>query len=125
MPRPKKRSVLLIDQDAHALAIYEKRFEGAGWKVARAKHVQEAKKRLARSIPDALVMGLHPLAEGLAFLDELHKDPLMASAVRVVLTDVGDRRTMKEAEALGVKAYLLKGHVVPAEVIRKVKSFFV
>ena len=125
MPRAKKRSILLIDQDAHALSIYEKRFETAGWKVVRAKSFQEGKKKLERDLPDVLMLDLHPLVESIGFLEELSKDPGMASIVRVVLTDVGDRRTIKEVEGLGVKAYLLKGHVSPSEVIRKVKSFLV
>ncbi|MBI5794354.1 response regulator [Candidatus Uhrbacteria bacterium] len=125
MARPKKRSILLIDQDAHLLSIYEKRFEAAGWKVASARSFPEGKKRLARLVPDAIVMDLHPLAGGLIFLEDAYKDPRMASVVRVVLTDVGDRRTVKEVEGLGIKAYVLKGHVSPSELINKIKSSLV
>ena len=124
MARAKKRSILLIDQDAHALSIYEKRFETAGWKVVRAKNFQEGKKKLVRALPDVILVDLHPLTESIAFLEELSKDPAMASIVCVVLTDVGDRRTIKEVESLGVSAYMLKGHSFPSEVIRKVKSFY-
>lgn len=125
MARAKKHTVLLIDQDVHALSIYEKRFEAAGWKVSHAKSFDEAKKRLARLIPDALVTDLHPLTEGLVFLEELNQDLRMASVIRIVLTDVGDRRTIKEVEELGVKAYVLKGHLSPSALINKVKSFLV
>ncbi len=125
MARPKKRTVLLIDQDAHALTIYEKRFEAAGWKVTRAKSFDEAKKRLTRSIPDALVTDLHPLAEGLVFLEDINQDPVLTRVIRIVLTDVGDRRTIKEVEGLGINAYVLKGHVSAQSLINKVKSFLV
>ncbi|MFA4845116.1 MAG: hypothetical protein WC654_00980 [Patescibacteria group bacterium] len=125
MPRVKKRSILLIEQDANFAGIYEKRFEVAGWKVTRAKSFQEGKKKLARMAHDAVMMDLHPLTESMAFLEELGKDPTMTSIVRVVLTDVSDRRTIKEVEGLGVAVYLLKGHVSPSEVIRKVKSYLI
>lgn len=121
MGRIKKRSVLLIDEDTHFSGIYEKRFEAAGWKVGRAKSFQEGKKKLLRSIPDVLILDLHPLTESLVFLEELGKD---SSMKRIVLTDVSDRRTIKEVEAFGVVVYFLKSHVSPSEVIRKVKSFY-
>jgi DNA-binding response OmpR family regulator len=120
MARPKKRSILLIDQDVRFSEIYEKRFETAGWKVMRAKNFQEGKKKFLRTVPDAVIIDLHPLLESIPFLEEL-KD---SQTLCLVLTDVGDRRTIKEVESLGVAAYLLKGHSSPSEVIRKVKSFY-
>lgn len=122
MGRTKKRNVLLIDEDTHFSQIYEKRFEAAGWKMTRTKSFQEGKKKLARSLPDVLIIDLHPLTESITFLEELGKD---VSMTRVVLTDVSDRRTIKEVERLGVAAYFLKGQVSPLEVIAKIKSLFV
>ncbi len=121
MARPKKRSILFIDEDAHFTAIYEGRFEASGWKVIRAKNFQDGKKKLTRTVPDVVVTDLHPLTESIPFLEELKG----SQTIRFVLTDVGDRRTVKEVESLGVAAYFLKSHISPSEVIRKVKSFFV
>lgn len=116
-----KKSLLMVDQDAYYAGIYANRFQSAGWKVWVEENFEAAKKRLKRCSPDVVIADLEPIDEALAFLAGLRQDPKTVKTLQIALTKLGDRRTMKEALGAGVDSYLLKGHFVPSEAVKKVK----
>ncbi|KKW33375.1 MAG: hypothetical protein UY76_C0004G0007 [Candidatus Uhrbacteria bacterium GW2011_GWA2_52_8d] len=116
-----KKTLLMIDQDAYYAGIYANRFEAAGWKVWVEDTITNARKRLKRSVPDVVIIDLDPLDDALAFLVALRADPRSAVTVQIALTQLGDRKTMLAALEAGVDSYLLKGHFVPSEAVKKVK----
>lgn len=118
-----KKSLLIVDQDAYYASIYANRFERAGWKVWMEENMGAAKKRLKRCAPDVIIADLEPLEEVLIFLKELRADPKTANILQIALTKRGDRKTMMETLEAGVDTYLLKGHFVPADAVKKVKRF--
>ncbi len=116
-----KKTLLMIDQDAYYAGIYANRFEAAGWKVWVEDTITNARKRLKRSVPDVVIIDLDPLDDVLAFLVALRTDPRSTKTVQIALTQLGDRKTMLAALEAGVDSYLLKGHFVPSEAVKKVK----
>lgn len=111
----------MVDQDAYYAGIYANRFESAGWKVWVEESVGAAKKRLKRCVPDVLIVDLEPIDEVLAFLRDLRTDPKTDKMFQIALTKLGDRKMMREALEAGVDSYLLKGHFVPSQAVKKVK----
>lgn len=116
-----KKSLLMVDQDAYYAGIYANRFECAGWKVWVAESVVAARKRLKRCTPDVVIADPEPVDEVLMFLRELRADPKTANVLQIALTKLGDRKTMQEALDAGIDSYILKGHFVPSEAVKKVK----
>ncbi|HLD20475.1 MAG TPA: hypothetical protein VJB64_00080 [Patescibacteria group bacterium] len=116
-----KKTILMIDRDAYYAGIYANRFEAAGWKVWVEDTITNARKRLKRSVPDVVIIDLDPLDDALAFLKELRADVRTASSLQIALATLGDRQTMLKAQEAGVDSYLLKGHFVPSEAVKKVK----
>lgn len=116
-----KKTLLMVDQDAFYAGIYANRFESAGWHVSVENSVSDAEKRLEREVPDVIILDLHPLDEALAFLSKVRTSPKTASVLQIALTALGDRETMLRALEAGVDSYLLKGHFVPGEAVKKVK----
>ncbi|MCR4313889.1 MAG: response regulator [Candidatus Uhrbacteria bacterium] len=116
-----KKSLLMVDQDAYYAGIYANRFESAGWNVRVEENIAAAKKRLKRCAPDVLIVDLEPIDEVLAFLRDLRTDPKTEKTLQIALTKLGDRKMMREALQAGVDSYLLKGHFVPSEAVKKVK----
>lgn len=116
-----KKSLLIVDQDAYYAGIYANRFESAGWKVWVEESVGAARKRLKRCAPDVVIVDLEPIDEILAFLRELRTNLNTKKSFQIALTRLGDRKTMKEVLDAGVDSYLLKGHFVPSEAVKKVK----
>ena len=111
----------MIDRDAYYAGIYANRFEAAGWKVWVEDTITNARKRLKRSVPDVVIIDLDPLDDALAFLKELRAYVRTASSLQIALATLGDRQTMLKAQEAGVDSYLLKGHFVPSEAVKKVK----
>lgn len=123
MPRAKKKILLIVDADARLAKIYAGRFEDVGWRVVVAKKIADAKKRIARVMPDALL--IDPTQEGIVFQKELREDPKTATIVQVVLSNESDRGTIARALADNVDAYFLKSHTAPGQVVRKIKQLFI
>lgn len=118
-----KKSLLIVDQDAHWAHVFADRFEHAGWKVWKEESVVAGKKRLKRCAPDVVMVDLDPLDEVLACLVELRHEPKTMKTLQIALTRLGDRKTMKEVLTHGVDHYLLKGDFIPSEAVQKVKRF--
>lgn len=116
-----KKSLLMIDEDVYYAGIYANRFEKAGWKVWVEESIEAAKKRLKRCSPDVVVLDLEDLEEALEFLKGLRLDPKMANALQIGLVKLGDRQSVLKAQEAGIDSYLLKGHFVPSEAVKKVK----
>ena len=116
----KKHTLLLVDQDAYYAGIYANRFEQAGWKVRVAEGIDAAKIQLEKEVPDVMVVDLDPPDETMIFLKEFRGRKDATDTLLVVLSELGDRSLLKEAEEIGVDTYLLKGHFVPAEAVKKV-----
>jgi DNA-binding response OmpR family regulator len=116
----KKHTLLMVDQDAYYAGIYANRFEQAGWKVRVAEGIDAAKTQLEKEVPDVMVVDLDPPDETMIFLKEFRGRKDAKDTLLVVLSELGDRSLLKEAEEIGVDTYLLKGHFVPAEAVKKV-----
>lgn len=116
----KKHTLLMVDQDAYYAGIYANRFEQAGWKVRVAEGIEAAKAQLEKEVPDVMVVDLDPPDETMIFLKEFRERKDSKNTLLVVLSELGDRSLLKEAEEIGVDTYLLKGHFVPAEAVKKV-----
>lgn len=118
----KKPTLLIVDKDAYYGGIYANRFETAGWNVFVEETVVGAKKRIGRKAPDIVMVNLEPVDEVLLFLRELRQNPKTTHMLQIALTQLGNRALMQEAEEAGVDSYILKGHFVPSEAVKKVKK---
>lgn len=115
-----KKTLLMVDQDAYYAGIYANRFEQAGWKVRVAEGIDSAKQQLEKGLPDVMVVDLDPPDETLLFLREFRESSEAKNVLLIVLSEIGDRLILKEAQSIGVDSYILKGHFVPAESVKKV-----
>lgn len=113
--------ILIVDEDAFLAGIYARRFEMGSWDVHVAESVEEAKRHSDKHTPDAVLIDIETVDDGLGFLKDLRRDPETAGITLVALTKLGDKEQIEEAYAAGADAYLLKGHFVPVEVRKKVE----
>lgn len=118
----KKPTLLIVDKDVYYGGIFANRFKTAGWNVFVDDTLAGAKKRIGRKVPDIVMVDLEPVDEALLFLRELRQNPKTAHVLQIALTQLGDRALMQEAEEAGVDSYILKGHFVPSEAVKKVKK---
>jgi|GEM_PF-1011973 len=116
----RKRSVLIVDEDAYLAGIYGRRFEAGGWHVRVAESAEEARKLLSRRVPQAVIIDVEHVEDGLALVSEIRGAPKTAGVALVALSTLGKRDVIASAQRAGANAYLLKGHFVPSEIVEKI-----
>ena len=121
-----KPSVLIIDPDAFLAGIYARKFESDGWKVYVAESIPEGQKIIQKRKVSATV--LEPeidLIQSQVFMEELRQDPATVNLPIVVLSTLFDKKEIERMKRAGASAYLIKGHFVPTEAVRKVRGLLI
>ncbi len=120
---PARPSVLIIDADTFLAGIYARKFEATGWKVYVAETLSEGEKIRAKRKLSALV--LEPdidedATEALIKTIRSQTDtPYLPIAI---LSSLFERPEIERMKRAGADAYLIKGHFVPSEAVRKVRG---
>ncbi len=118
----KKPTVLIIDEDAYLAGIYARKLEIEHCKVRVAEGLDEARKRIKKSVPDIIVIDVAVENKtGFDFIEELRKAKATKKVPIVVITQLGDRASVQIALEKGADDYLIKGHFVPTEAAKKIK----
>jgi len=117
----KKKSLLIVDRDAHYAQIYAQRFEASGWKVLIEEQFENAKKKLERAYPDVVIVDLHPVEEALRFFTTLRAQSETRHILQIALSSEGGRKIMRQVQEAGADHYILKSHFLPSDAVKKVK----
>lgn len=117
------KSILMIEPDPFFAGIYASKFAQERLGVEVAESLAVARKILRRKTPRAILLELAQDRDaGLAFIREVREEPKSFAVPIIVLTDLADRTVIGRAFSAGATEYLLKGHFVPIETVRKVKK---
>lgn len=117
----RKPLVLIVDEDPYLAGIYGSRLEAKNCAVKVAETVADARKRVARTMPDAVLVDVSVDAgAGFDLVRELRANPLAVNTPILVVTELGDRESVKKGREAGADTYLIKGHFVPTEAAEKV-----
>ena len=120
---PHKPSILIIDPDVFLAGIYERKFEADGWKVYVAETLVEGQKILKkRKVSASIVEPDIDQAKSEDFVRGWRQGALTANLPLVVLSTLSEKKEIERMKKAGASAYLLKGHFVPAEAVRKVRG---
>jgi len=118
--------VLLIEPDAFLAGIYATKFSTEQMKTEVAENLASARRSLAKMLPKAVVLDVSvEHGAGFDFIGELRGDPKTFALPIFVLTSLGSREAIGRAFSAGATDYLIKGHFVPIEAVRKVKKAMV
>jgi len=113
--------VLLVEDDDDLRGFTRDALTAGGWTVTEAENGRVALERVARSVPDAIVLDLMmPEMDGFEFLEELRKDAKWRAIPVVVVTgransEVDRRRLNGEVERV-----IQKGGPVGGDLLREV-----
>ncbi|MEK9147894.1 MAG: response regulator [Patescibacteria group bacterium] len=118
-----KQKVLLVEDDPFMATLLSQELAKEGFEVLLATNGEEALKNFKDSKPDALVLDiLLPRRTGLEVLRDIRGLDGGADVPVVVLSNLEEASYIRDAEELGVKAYLIKANVQLAEIVAKVKE---
>ncbi len=117
-----KPTVLIIEEDGYLAGIYARKLEMEHCKVRVVEGLDEARKKLKNLVPSAIILDVAiENRTGFDFIEELKGMNNLKAVPIVVITQLGDKNSVKLALERGATDYLIKGHFVPSEAARKIK----
>ncbi|HSH31824.1 MAG TPA: response regulator [Candidatus Saccharimonadales bacterium] len=116
--------ILLVEDDAILVEMYQAKFELEGHEVEVATNGEECLAVLENYTPELILLDiLMPKLNGFHVLKEIKKEPHLRQIPVILLTNLGEAEVDMNhelANALGVSDYLIKSHHTPDEVVEKV-----
>ena len=118
----KKNKVLVVDDDADTLLVYEKTLSGAGYKVFKARNGEESLEQAKKYQPDIIIMDIMmPKADGISSILKLKGNERTSSIPVIVATSVEEMEDRTVADNLGVAGYFVKRANMD-QIIRKIEE---
>jgi two-component system, OmpR family, alkaline phosphatase synthesis response regulator PhoP len=116
--------IMLVEDDAILVEMYQAKFELEGHGVTVATNGEECLELLENNTPELILLDiLMPKINGFHVLKEIKKQPQLRQIPVILLTNLGEAEVDMNKElagALGVSDYLIKSHHTPDEVVEKV-----
>lgn len=119
------KNILVIDDDAFLIELYALAFQKAGYGVDAAWNGQEALDLITKGEKEyeAAVVDIYmPALDGFGFIQAALDKKLLPANRIYILTNFGESEHIDRARALGVRAFVLKAHHTPAEIIELIRS---
>jgi two-component system chemotaxis response regulator CheY len=125
MPAAAAIKVMVVDDQASMRAMIRRALQDFGFTDVRDKGGASEALSAVRSDRVHLIISDFnmPEMDGLQFLEEVRKDPVIGKTVFIMLTGSSDRELVQKAAALGVNNYLVKPFA-PAALKEKIERVF-
>lgn len=125
MPAAAQIRVMVVDDQASMRAMIRRSLQDLGFRDVRDKgDASEALEAIRADRVHLIVSDYNmPDMDGLQFLEQVRKDPVIGKTVFIMLTGSSDREVVQKAAALGVNNYLVKPFS-PAALKDKIERVF-
>lgn len=118
------KTVLIVEDDEFLAEIYKRQFQNDGFDSQVALNGESALSVLQGSAFDVIILDIMlPKMDGLTLLGEIKKNQKTAKIPVVMLSNLSQDSTVKQALALGAKGYLVKAQYLPPQVVEEVKKY--
>ena len=119
----KRSSILIIEDHPMTLDLFRTKLEMENYNVELASDGMIGLEKALTTNPDLVLLDLMlPRLSGLEILGELRKNPKTIKTPIVILSNWEDEEDIKKGLELGANDFLLKSHITPKEVVRKIKQ---
>lgn len=125
MKTQKKYTVVIVDDDAFLLDMYNLKFQHAGHTVQCYTDPTLAleKLRMHERVDAVLLDLIMPKVTGFEVLRAIREENLCGEYTAVVvLSNQGQERDIEEAKSYGIDGYLIKANTLPSEVLEQVTA---
>lgn len=118
------KRILLIDDDAYILDVYEEVLKSAGYAVDTAIDGQQGLDKLRQGGYDLVLLDIMmPRLDGLGILTFIADNPPpVKNGPIIILSNLDNDLKIKKTLQKGAKAYLIKTNVTPEQLLDKVKK---
>lgn len=123
MTKPK---ILIIEDDADQIVMYQTKFELEGLSLLAAEKAQEGLDLAKKEKPDLILLDLLlkelTVPTGFEILKKLKADEATKDIPVVVLTNFGTQEAKEKSKNLGARDFIIKAQVTPARLVEKVRE---
>ncbi len=119
------KKILIVEDDNFVAEVYFAKLKEMGYETYLAQNGKEGLEAVKKTEPDLILLDiLMPVMDGHEMLEEMRKNEKWKKIPVILLTNVGEKDTIRKVRSLGVNDYLIKSHFTPAEVLDKIKTVF-
>ena len=119
------KKILVVEDDIILQIAIVRAVEDAGFDVVEAIDGEEALRKVEKEKPDLILLDLLlPKKTGWRVLKEIreHKDKSIKNIPIIVLTAIGEEKSLQECSKYGVHEYLIKSDYTLDSVVEKIKN---
>ena len=118
----KKKTILLVEDDAFVSDVYSARFKEEDVCFVLASDGREAMKKLKEDTPDVVLLDIMmPYMDGMEVLEMMKKSDDWKDIPVLMLTNLSEKENIERAMKLGADDYIIKSHFTPSEVSDRVR----
>ena len=118
------KKVLIVEDEKVLADVEAEEFRSRGYEVQVAENGEEAMNQVKEFGPDLIVLDLiMPKKGGLAVLKEIKADPELKNIPVVVLTNLSEDKSVKDAMELGAADYFVKTENAIYEMADKAQNY--
>lgn len=115
--------ILIVEDDKFLRDLCQRKLEKEGFQVLTAIDGEGGLKKMKEEKPSLVLLDIIlPGLDGFEVLKRIQKDPGLKKIPVMVISNLGQEEDEKKALDLGVKAYLIKAHNTPTDIIEKIKK---
>ncbi len=119
----KQIKVLIVEDNDSIADLYNVYLESASFQIKRSVDGEQALVDIADFQPDILLLdAMMPKKGGFEVLEELRAQPETEHLPVIMFTALNQPKDQQRAEALGVKAYLVKSQVVISDIVDTINN---
>jgi CheY-like chemotaxis protein len=118
----KHYKILIVEDDKFLIDMYTLKFGEHGFVVTPSFGPPDAISRLEEGLePDIILTDIvMPVMDGFEFLAEIKAKKLAPEAVRIILSNLGQKEDITKGVSLGAAGYIVKATSTPTEVVKRV-----
>lgn len=118
----KRYKILIVDDDNFLIDMYALKFSESNFDVESALGPDAALEKFKSGfVPDIILLDVvMPKMDGFDLLERINKDNLAPEAIKIVLSNRGQKSDIERGRELGAAGYIVKASATPSEVITHV-----
>lgn len=117
-----KPSLLISACDDVLAGIFVRRFSREGWDVVVVDGIKDAEYKAVKMRPSIFLLDTSCAIDVANAVKRLHALPTLRKTKIVLLSERADMPSIRAGLAAGASEYVLTRHVIPAEVVTKMKK---
>lgn len=123
MNNSNKKLLLLVEDDVSISKVLSRFLEQSGFNLLRATDGIYGLKMALENHPDLILLDIiMPHMDGLTFLKELRKDKWGKSVPVMILSNLSNPETEKEAAQYAIKDYIIKTDFCLTDILKKIND---